>query len=112
MIGRIATGLIIGILALALIGCGAQSRQRIVSPDAGATTPTEGDARFSQSGDFSNFRLLVSDEVNAIGDFNSLNVVISKIACPERRRVRRMDGDYSAGHLWRYRLRAGVAGPH
>ena len=79
MIGRIVTVAIIGILALGLIGCGAQSRQRSVSPDAGATTPTEGDAPFSQSGDFSNFRLLVSDDINAIGDFKSLNVVISKI---------------------------------
>ncbi len=79
MIGRIVTVVIIGILALGLIGCGAESRQRSVSPDAGATTPTEGDAPLGQSGDFSNFRLLVSDEVNAIGDFESLNVVISRI---------------------------------
>ena len=79
MIGRIVTVAIIGILALGLIGCGAQSRQKSVSPDDGATTPREGDAPFGQSGDFSNFRLLVSDEVNAIGDFESLNVVISRI---------------------------------
>ena len=48
MIGRIAAGLIIGILALGLIGCGTQSRL--------SGTPSSGHA-----GDLSNFRLLVSD---------------------------------------------------
>ena len=60
---------ILGVLALAAGACNP------IAP----TTPTETPAPTTITEDYINFRFLISDDVNAIDDFASVNVTISKI---------------------------------